>query len=47
MDTDKMILKFMQKDKRPQVANTILKNDKVREHYPTSKLIIATIINIA
>lgn len=40
MDIDKMILKFIWKNKRRKITKTILKNDKVRGHYLTSKLIM-------
>ena len=38
-DVGKPILKFIQKDKRPRIVNTILKKNKVRNwHYPTLRL---------
>lgn len=38
VDIDKMILKFIQRDKKPRIADTVVKEN--RRHYPTSRCTI-------
>ena len=39
-DIDKLILKFIQRGKRPRIANTILKNKVGGMMLPTSRLLV-------